>query len=72
MTLPQGQIDHVDKLSNAIGNDKPLITVLLEGRPRVLDTIVDHSDAILQAYLPGPWGGQAIGEVIFGLTNPSV
>lgn len=71
LTLPQGQIDNVDKLSNLIGKEKPLVTVLLEGRPRVLDSIHDNSDAILQAYLPGPWGGQAIGEVIFGLTNPS-
>ncbi|KAI8640046.1 glycoside hydrolase superfamily [Parasitella parasitica] len=71
MTLPQGQIDHVDKLASFIGKEKPLVTVLLEGRPRILDSIENNSDAILQAYLPGPWGGQAIGEVIFGLTNPS-
>lgn len=67
--LPQGQIDHVARLSNK--TDIPFITVLLEGRPRVLDTIHENSDAILLAYLPGPWGGQAIAEVLFGQTNPS-
>jgi beta-glucosidase len=70
LSLPQGQIDSVQKLSDGI-EGKPLITVLLEGRPRVLKTIHDNSNSILQAYLPGPWGGQAIGEVIFGQTNPS-
>ncbi|KAI7889259.1 glycoside hydrolase family 3 domain protein, partial [Mucor mucedo] len=67
--LPQGQIDHVAQLANK--TEIPLITVLLEGRPRVLETIHDNSDAILLAYLPGPWGGQAIAEVLFGQTNPS-
>lgn len=70
LSLPDGQIDSVQRLADCI-DDKPLITVLVEGRPRILKTIHDNSDAVLQAYLPGPWGGQAIGEVIFGINNPS-
>ncbi|KAI8377184.1 glycoside hydrolase family 3 domain protein [Choanephora cucurbitarum] len=70
LTLTRGQIDNFNRLANRIG-DKPLVTVLLEGRPRVLESIETQSDAILQAYLPGPWGGQAIGEVLFGKVNPS-
>lgn len=70
LSLPQGQIDSVQRLSDII-DGKPLITVILEGRPRVLKTIHDNSHSILQGYLPGPWGGQAIGEIIFGQTNPS-
>ncbi|RCI03411.1 hypothetical protein CU098_012500, partial [Rhizopus stolonifer] len=70
LTLPQGQIENIDKLAKAAG-DTPIVTVLLEGRPRTLNSIQSNSNAILQAYLPGPWGGQAIGEVLFGKTNPS-
>ncbi|KAL1933386.1 hypothetical protein VTP01DRAFT_7476 [Rhizomucor pusillus] len=66
--LAQGQIDGVKALA---ATNKPVVTVLVEGRPRVLDSIPDHSQAILHALLPGPWGGQAIGEVLFGLVNPS-
>ena len=66
--MPQGQIDHVATLS-ALG--KPIISVLVEGRPRVMETIHEISDALLLAYLPGPWGGKAIAEVLFGQLNPS-
>ncbi|CAO3642130.1 unnamed protein product [Mucor hiemalis] len=67
--LPQGQIDSIAKLSNV--TSKPIVTVLVEGRPRVIETIHENSDALLLAYLPGPWGGQAIAEVLFGQINPS-
>ncbi|KAI8340076.1 glycoside hydrolase superfamily [Chlamydoabsidia padenii] len=68
MRLPAGQINYIEQLA---GTGKPVITVLVEGRPRVLESIVDNSTALLQAYLPGSWGGQAIGEILFGITNPS-
>ncbi|SAM08713.1 hypothetical protein [Absidia glauca] len=66
--LPVGQIQSIAQLAE---KGKPVITVLVEARPRVLETIVDHSSALLQAFLPGPWGGKAIGEILFGITNPS-
>ncbi|CAO3595661.1 unnamed protein product [Absidia cylindrospora] len=66
--LPMGQIKSIEQLGQT---GKPIITVLVEGRPRVLESIVDHSSALLQAYLPGPWGGQAVGEILFGKVNPS-
>lgn len=49
----------------------PMITVLVEPRPRVLGPIADGSAAIIMAYLPCLHGGQAIAEVLFGVTNPS-
>lgn len=49
----------------------PIVTVLIEPRPRVLGSIADGSSAILMGYLPCVKGGQAIAEILFGITNPS-
>jgi beta-glucosidase len=49
----------------------PIVLVIISGRPRLLDGIADAADAVLNAYLPGPMGGQAIAEIIAGDVNPS-
>lgn len=50
---------------------KPVILVLIEGRPRLISKIEPLAKGILQAYLPGNSGGDAIAAIIFGETNPS-
>jgi beta-glucosidase len=55
----------------AILTGKPVVVVLAEGRPRIIKDLVPASKAILQSYLPGNQGAQAIAEVIFGDYNPS-
>ncbi len=68
LTLPEPQL----KLAEAIqATGKPVVIVLVEGRPRVINRIVEKAAAILMAYNPGNEGGQAIADVIFGDFNPS-
>lgn len=55
----------------AAASGKPIVLLLLEGRPRLINFIEPDADAILTAYLPGDEGGTAIAEVLFGRVNPS-
>ena len=53
------------------GCGKPVIAVIMAGRPLTLTEIVDDVDAILFAWHPGTMGGEAIAELIFGIRSPS-
>eukprot|EP00474_Spongospora_subterranea_P009964 CRZ10422.1 hypothetical protein [Spongospora subterranea] len=68
MEFDQDQIDLVKELHS---KGKPIIVILTMGRPRLLGNIVKMASAVIHAYLPGPEGGEAIANIIFGLVNPS-
>jgi beta-glucosidase len=55
----------------AIATGKPVILVLIEGRPRIIKDIVPGVRAVLQAYWPGSQGANAIADVLFGDYNPN-
>jgi beta-glucosidase len=50
---------------------KPVILIFLFGKPHIIRELEPKSSAILNAYLPGDFGGEAITEIIFGKINPS-
>jgi beta-glucosidase len=53
----------------AYATGKPVVIILIEGRPRIIRDIVDESSAIVQAYLPGDFGADALGQLLFGEVN---
>ena len=55
----------------AASTGKPVILVLVQGRPRTISSVEPLAAAILQAYLPGNYGGDAIASVLYGDVNPS-
>lgn len=50
---------------------KKVILVLSEGRPRIISKFSDKVDAIVQTYLPGIYGADALADVLAGDVNPS-
>ncbi|MBI9039930.1 glycoside hydrolase family 3 N-terminal domain-containing protein [Lutibacter sp.] len=68
LELPKVQQDLVKKLAKT---GKPIILVMVQGRPRIIKEIEPLVDGIIMAYLPGQEGGRAISDIIFGNINPS-
>jgi beta-glucosidase len=50
---------------------KPVILVVLAGRPLELKWAANHVPAILEAWSPGVEAGHAVADVLFGDVNPS-
>lgn len=50
---------------------KPIVLVLVHGRPWSIVWEKENMDAILEAWYPGEQGGNAVADVLFGKVNPS-
>ena len=68
LSLSAGQVDLVNALSKT---GKPIILVLVQGRPRIISTIEPLVSGIINAYLPGDEGGRALANILLGDVNPS-
>ncbi len=53
----------------AYAKNKKVVLVLLEGRPRIIHDIVDSASAIIQCYLPGDYGAEALINLMYGEAN---
>ncbi|WP_324720342.1 glycoside hydrolase family 3 N-terminal domain-containing protein [Salinimicrobium sp. HB62] len=64
--------DHQTELAKALAKTgTPVILVLNEGRPRIISKFEREMPAIVQTYLPGNFGGDALADILFGDVNPS-
>ncbi|EHD20960.1 MULTISPECIES: beta-glucosidase BglX [Brenneria] len=66
--LPQSQRDLIAALK---ATGKPLVLVLMNGRPLALVREDQQADALLETWFSGTEGGNAIADVLFGDYNPS-
>ncbi|KPH97551.1 Beta-glucosidase [Actinobacteria bacterium OK074] len=48
----------------------PTAVVLVQGRPHAVPEAADRAAALLSAWYPGPWGGDAVAEILLGLAEP--
>ena len=53
-----------------LATGKPVVIVLIDGRPAAIPELVESSNAILEAWVPGEEGARAVVEVLFGEVNP--
>ncbi len=57
-------------IQNAKASGAPVTTILLSGRPLILGTALDASDAFIAAWLPGT-EGEGVADVLFGDVRPT-
>ena len=50
---------------------KPVVVVIISGKPRAIEKAKELASAIIYAWEPGEFGGQALADIIFGRYNPS-
>jgi beta-glucosidase len=67
LDLPGRQLELVQALQ---ATGKPVVVVLMNGRPLTINWIAENTPAILETWFAGTQAGNAIADVLFGDVNP--
>jgi beta-glucosidase len=67
LKLNSGQEELLEALA---ATGKPLVLVLINGRPLEISWAAQHVPAILEAWYPGSEGGNGLADILFGDANP--
>jgi len=67
LNLPGNQQQLLEAVA---ASGKPVVVVLLNGRPLDISWTAEHMPAILEAWYPGTEGGNAVADALFGEANP--
>jgi beta-glucosidase len=57
-------------LEAAVATGKPVVLILVNGRPLDIRWAMGHVSAVLEAWFPGTQGGAAIADILFGRATP--
>lgn len=60
-----------DLVAAVAATGTPVVLVLVNGRPLALERVVCHATAIVEAWMPGTYTGEALASLLFGDTTPS-
>lgn len=64
-----GNAQAIQIAQNAQAQGKNVVGILLSGRPLLINSVLQHFDAFIAAWLPGSEGGHGIADVVFGDFN---
>ncbi|MBN2000039.1 beta-glucosidase BglX [candidate division KSB1 bacterium] len=68
LNLPGAQEELVEVVA---GTGKPVIVVIMAGRPLTFQHVTEKAGAVLYAWHPGTMGGPALADILFGVVSPS-
>lgn len=68
LSLPGDQLDWFLFVRES---NKPLISIVVAGRPYAISEIASKTNALLYSFYPGPYGGLALAQLLYGQESPS-
>jgi beta-glucosidase len=68
LEIPASQLELARRV---LATGKPVVVVLANGRPLALSWLAENAPVILESWMPGVEGGNAVADVLFGKYSPA-